>query len=156
MPARVKCISNYQNSRLAGLDAKAGGYDYALLLNEAAKVAEGQTSAFFMVRRGVPATPMTTDAILESITRETVLEILRSDFSLPSQEREIDRSELYDAEEAFFCGSGPEIKPILSFDRQEVGTGKPGPLTLRIIDRYRDIVTGQTADRTSWRTPVFA
>lgn len=155
MPARLKSVSNYLNSRLAGLDAKAGGYDYALMLNAAGKVAEGQTSCFFMARRGKVVTPTVGDDILESITRDTVLAILRDDLGEQAVERSIDRSELYDADEAFFCGSGPEIKPVLSIDRVTLGAGAAGPVTDRVIDRYRELVTGATDACPEWRTPVY-
>ena len=155
MPARLKSISNYLNSRLAGIDAKAGGYDYALLLNAAGKVAEGQTSSFFMARRGKVLTPTVSDDILEGITRDTLLSILRNDLGEDAIERSIDRSELYDADEAFFCGSGPEIKPVLSIDGVQLGTGDAGPITNRIIDRYRALVTGASDDHPEWRTPVY-
>jgi branched-chain amino acid aminotransferase len=156
MPARVKCISNYQNSRLAAIEAKSNGYNDALLLNERGKVAEGQTAAFFMVRRGVAATPAVTEDVLEGITRDTVLRILREDFAHPGVERPIDRSELYDADEAFFCATGPEIVPILSIDRHRLGDGSPGALTRKLIARYRAVVSGSVPDYPAWRTPVFS
>lgn len=156
MPPRVKCISNYQNSRLAALEAKTNGYNDALLLNDRGKVAEGQTSAFFLVRHGVVATPALTEDVLESITRDTILTILRDDFSRPAQERPIDRSELYDAEEALLCATGPEIVPVLSIDKQRLGDGGPGPLTRQLMERYGAIVSGSVPDHSTWRTPVFS
>jgi len=156
MPARVKCISNYQNSRLAAIEAKTNGYDDALLLNDRGRVAEGQTAAFFFVRRGVPATPAITEDILESITRDTILKLLRDDFGNAAQERPIDRSELYDADEALFCATGPEIVPILSIDRHRVGDGTPGALTRQLIARYAAVVSGSVPDFATWRTPVFS
>jgi len=70
-------------------------------------------------------------------------------------ERDIDRTELYAAEETFFCGSGYEIQPILSIDRQPVGTGAPGALTRALQQKYFALVRGETADHAEWRTPVY-
>lgn len=153
MPARVKAVSNYVNGRLAGFDGEQGGYDNVLLLTQAGHVAESPGSCFFMIRNGKPITPGTTSSILESVTRATVLELLAD---LAPQERDIDRTEVYAADEAFFCGSGHEIQPILSLDRLPVGDAKPGPITRRLQERYFALVRGETNDRKEWLTPVYA
>jgi branched-chain amino acid aminotransferase len=115
IPIRLKCGANYQNGRLALLQAKADGYDAPIFLNQQGKVAEGTGATFFMVRKGKLVTPPITADILESITRTTLIESICPDMlGLDVVEREIDRTELYVAEEAFFCGSGYEITPIVS------------------------------------------
>src|SRR5439155_1835415 len=101
---RVKCISNYQNSRLAAIEAKMNGYDQPILLNHQGKVAEGGASCLFLVRDGIAITPSVTSGILESITRATILRLCREALGIPTEEREVDRTELYVADEVFFFG----------------------------------------------------
>ena len=155
MPARVKATSNYVNGRLAGIQGKLDGYDNVLLLTQGGHVAESPGSCFFMVRAGRPITPGVTSSILESVTRATVIELL-AELAGPTAERDVDRTELYAADEAFFCGSGQEIQPIVSVDRLPVGTGAPGPLTRRLQERYFALVRGETNDHADWLTPVWA
>jgi branched-chain amino acid aminotransferase len=155
IPIRLKSGSNYQNGRLATLQAKADGYDAPLLLNRAGTVAEGTGATFFMVRRGTLLTPPLTADILESITRTTLLSDVIPDLGLEVQEREIARTELYVADEAFLCGSGYEITPILSIDRFPLGNGEVGPLTKKLSRAYMDLVRGVDKRRSEWRTPVY-
>jgi len=155
IPIRLKSGSNYQNGRLATLQAKADGYDSPILLNQTGTVAEGTGATFFMVRRGVLLTPPLTADILESITRTTLLQDVIPDLGLEVQEREIARTELYVADEAFFCGSGYEITPILSIDRFPLGTGEVGPITKKLSKAYMDLVRGIDKRHPEWRTPVY-
>lgn len=156
MPARVKATANYVNGRLAGIQGNLDGYDNVLLLTQGGHVAESPGSCFFMVRDGKPITPGVTSSILESVTRATVIELLHEITSVPAVERDVDRTELYAAEEAFFCGSGQEIQPIISVDRLPVGAGTPGPLTRQLQQRYFAVVRGETNDHADWLTPVWA
>jgi branched-chain amino acid aminotransferase len=155
MPARVKAVANYNNGRLATLQARADGYDNAIILTHQGYVSESPGSCFFMVRDGLPVTPGVTSDILESVTRATVMRIFKEYLGRETTERDIGRTELYAAEETFFCGSGYEIQPILTIDRQRVGTGKPGELTRALQQKYFSIVRGETADHAEWRTPVY-
>src|SRR4029434_9976131 len=136
IPIRLKCGANYQNGRLALLQAKADGYDAPIFLNQRGKVAEGTGATFFMVRKGKLVTPPISSDILESITRTTLIESLGPSLGMDVVEREIARTELYVADEAFFCGSGYEITPIVSIDRFPVGDGEVGPITQRCVS-YR-------------------
>jgi len=154
MPMRVKCNANYQNGRLAGLQAQADGYDTAILLNARGKVSEGPGMCFFMMRDGVVSTPHTSSDILESITRSTVLELLR-EAGIETQERDIDRSELAAADEAFFCGTAWEITPVVAIDRLKVGAGEVGSTVRQLQDRFFTIAKGETTDYPEWRTPVY-
>ena len=155
MPARVKASANYNNARYAAIQAEEDGYDTAILLNGRGKVSEGPGMCLFMVRRGIPVTPTVSSDILESITRSTVLKLL-GEFPGPKPvERDIDRSELYSAEEAFFCGTGWEVTPLTSIDRLKVADGAVGPLTRRLQSAYFDIVHARVDDHASWRTPVY-
>jgi branched-chain amino acid aminotransferase len=155
IPIRLKSGSNYQNGRLATLQAKADGYDAPIFLNQHGTVAEGSGATFFMVRRGQLVTPPLTSDILESITRTTLLETLAPALGIEVVERHIARTELYVADEAFFCGSGYEITPILSVDRFNLGSGGVGPVTQRLLTAYMDVVRGVDKRFPEWRTPVY-
>jgi branched-chain amino acid aminotransferase len=108
-----------------------------------------------MIRNGRAVTPNVTSSILESITRATLIDLLEEMTGKPVEQREVDRTELYDAEEAFLCGSSYEVQPLLSIDRHEVGTGKVGALTRRLQQRYFDVVYGETNEHAAWLTPVY-
>jgi branched-chain amino acid aminotransferase len=118
-------------------------------------VAEGTGATFFMVRRGRLLTPPLTADILESITRITLLEQVIPDLGLEVLERDIARTELYVADEAFFCGSGYEITPITSIDKFPLGGGEVGPITRRLSKAYLDVVRGVDKRHPEWRTPVY-
>jgi len=155
MPMRVKCNANYQNGRLAGMQARADGYDTAILLNARGKVSEGPGMCFFMMRDGVASTPHTSSDILESITRSTVIELLRES-GVEVQERDVDRSELAAADEAFFCGTAWEVTPITAIDRLKVGNGEVGSVVRGLQERFFSVAKGESADHPEWRTPVYA
>jgi branched-chain amino acid aminotransferase len=156
MPPRIKCSANYQNGRLATLEAKANGYDGALLLNTRGKLAEAPGACCFILRGGVPITPPVTADILESVTRTTLIELFRAELGQPALERDVDRTELYLAEEVFLCGSGWEITPVVSIDRLPLGDGvQPGPVTRAIQTCYFAVVRGEKPAYRRWLTPVY-
>jgi branched-chain amino acid aminotransferase len=156
IPIRLKSGSNYQNGRLATLQAKADGYDAPIFLNNQGHVAEGSGATFFMVRKGRVVTPPLTADILESITRTTLIDdLVPRVLGQDVMEREIDRTEVYVADEAFFCGSGYEITPIVSIDRFPLGDGRVGPLTQRLSSAYMDLVRGVDKSHAEWRTAVY-
>ncbi|MFO0996039.1 MAG: branched-chain-amino-acid transaminase [Alphaproteobacteria bacterium] len=156
MPPRIKAAANYQNGRLGLLQARADGYNEVLFLTGAGKLAEGAGACFFMIRDGKPSTPETTHSILESITRDTLIRLFKEYFGSPVEERTIDRTETYIADEAFLCGSGYEIAPITSIDRLPIGAGQVGPKTRALWEKYDQITRGLIADHAEWRTPVAA
>lgn len=153
-PPRIKASANYLNSRLAGLEAKRQGAGGAVLLNDNGTVSEGPGGCIFVLRDGVFATPDVTSGILESVTRRTILEIAGS-LDIPIVERQIGRTELYLAEEAFYCGTGQEIMPIVAFDGRPVGNGAPGSITRCLQVAFDDIVRGRNDDYRHWLTPVY-
>ncbi len=155
MPIRIKCNANYQNSRLAGLQAHADGYDTALMMNAQGKISEGPGMCFFMVRDGTAITPTVSSDILESITRDAVIELLPSHCGVAAVERVVDRSELVAASEAFFCGTVWEVTPAVSIDRLPVGDGRVGPVVRALQRAYFDVVRGRVTDHAQWRTPVY-
>ncbi|WP_197019030.1 branched-chain-amino-acid transaminase [Thioalkalivibrio sp. HK1] len=153
MPMRVKCNANYQNGRLATMQAQADGYDTAILLNARGKVAEGPGMCMFMVRNGKAITPPITSDILESITRSTVIRLCEG-LGIEVVEREIDRSELVAADEAFFCGTAWEITPLISVDRLAIGSGEVGPVVRRLQERFFSITGARSEDAMEWLTGV--
>ena len=154
MPPRIKAGANYINGRYAHLEAKAIGADLPILLNAAGKVAEGAGACLMMVRDGILVTPPRSAAILESITRDTLL-MLANEIGLTTQERDIDRSELYIAEEVFLCGSSAELTPLTSIDRFTIGDGQPGPITRMLSTHYFAIADGSIDNHAEWRTAVW-
>ena len=153
-PPRIKATANYHSARLAQLQAKADGYDGALMLTSAGKVSEAPIACFFMVRDGQLITPGLGSGILESITRDTVITLAQETMGQPVLQRDVDRSELYFADEAFLCGTGQEILPVVGIDRLPVGDGKPGPITRKLQKVYFDTVRELVPDRHEWLTPV--
>lgn len=156
MPMRVKANANYTNARLAGIQAQMDGYGAAILLNNQGKVSEGPAMCLFLVRDGVPVTPDATSDILESVTRDTLLHLLRTGLGLSPVERAVDRSELAAAEEIFFCGTGWEITPVTHVDGIVIGTGVPGPVTTALQASYFDLVHGRSDAPEGWLTAVPA
>jgi branched-chain amino acid aminotransferase len=156
IPPRIKAGANYQNGRLATVQAVEDGYDTALLLNERGKVAEGPGACVFLVRDGTMFTPPVTAGILESITRATLIQLLREEMSVTTVEREIDRTELYIADEVFMCGSAFEVYPVFSVDRYPVGKGTVGPLTSQLQTQYDNVVRGKNPRYSSWLLPVYS
>jgi branched-chain amino acid aminotransferase len=155
MPPRIKSIANYQNGRLAMLEARRNGYDAALLMTESGHVAEGAGYNVFMVRKGRLCTPPTTDSILEGITRDSVLHLAHTELGLDVDIRPIDRTELYSAEEVFVCGSAAEVNHVKSVDRTPIGSGAAGDLTAQLQRLYRDAVVGRVASDQNWAQPVY-
>jgi branched-chain amino acid aminotransferase len=155
MPPRVKTVGNYHNSRLALLDARAAGFQDAILLDQRGKVTEGPGYNFFLVRGGSVITPPVTYGILEGVTRDTLIHLFRDIHRVTAVEREIDRTELYAAEEAFFCGSGKEVTPIGSIDHRPVGNGEIGPWTEKIRATYFDVAKGRHGEYAGWLLPVY-
>lgn len=153
-PPRIKASANYLNSRLAGLEAKRQGAGGAVILNRDGTIAEGPGGCLFLLRDGVFLTPDVNSGILESITRQTILD-MAAGMDIEMAERPIGRTELYLAEEAFYCGTGQEIGPITAFDGRAVGTGQPGPVTRRLQARFDAIVRGRDAGHEHWLTPVY-
>jgi branched-chain amino acid aminotransferase len=154
-PSRIKAAGNYHNSRLAHVEARLNGFSSPLMLNDRGKVSEGPSSCFMMVRDGLVITPPVTADILESITRQTIIDLCGDDLGLEVIERDIDRTEVYIADEAFFCGSGAEVTPMLSLDHYSLGNGEIGPITRRVQDYYFDMTAGRIGKYRHWLTPVY-
>lgn len=148
---RIKCGANYINSRMGQREALRNGYDTCIFLNEYGKVSEGPGSCFFIVRDNVIITPLHTDAVLESITRDSIIQIARK-HGYEICERTIDRTELYTADEAFLCGSAMELTPVLSIDHYEIGKGE---IAKEIHQLYVDVAMGVNKEFKNWITPIY-
>ncbi len=148
---RIKCGANYINSRYGQREALRNGYDTCIFLNEYGKVSEGPGSCFFMIKDGVLITPSFTDAVLESITRDSVIKIAKS-LGYEVIERTIDRTELYTADEAFLCGSAMELTPVLSIDKYELGEGE---ISRKLHKAYVETASGKIDEFKSWVTGIF-
>ncbi len=153
IPSRAKIVGSYVNPAFSKSEALLNGYDEALVLTEDGHISEGSAENIFVIRDGVLLTPPVTDDILEGITRAGIMEIC-AELGFRVVERTIDRSEIYVADEAFFCGTGAQISPIVEVDRRRVGSGAVGPMTRQIKDRYFDIVRGNVPEYAHWVTPV--
>lgn len=152
-PPRAKAFSNYHNGRLAMMEARTNGHDWPILLNERHKMSEGPGSCLALVRDGTVITPSLTSGVLDGLTRASVLELL-ADLGVPTEVREVDRSELYLADELFFMGTAWEILPIVAVDGLTVGDGKTGPVTARLAETYASLVRGTYGRHAEWLTEL--
>jgi len=155
MPPRVKAITNYQNSRYVSTESRINGYDFGIILNQQGKVAEASYACIFIIRDGVAITPPSSAGTLESITREVVKELLERELNVPVLERDVERTELYVADEAFICGTAVEVQAIGSVDRYQVGDGETGPIVAQLIERLSGVVRGLNPQYAHWLTPVY-
>ncbi|MGC8838097.1 MAG: branched-chain amino acid transaminase [Anaerolineae bacterium] len=155
IPARAKIIGAYVNSAFSKTEAHLNGFDEAIVLTDDGHVSEGSAENIFLVRNGQLITPPVTDNILEGITRATVMDLARAELGIPTVERRIHRTELYIADEAFFCGTGVELVPIAEIDHRPVGAGGVGPITQKLQDLYAQVVRGKVPKYLSWCTPVY-
>ncbi len=155
IPARCKVTGGYVNSALAKTEALEHGYDEAIFLTEEGFISEGSAENIFLIRDGKLITPALSEDILEGITRDTVIELAREELDIETIERPIGRTELYVADEAFLCGTGAQVSPIIEADKRLLGTGRIGPITAKIQALYFDVVKGKQQKYLHWLTPVY-
>ncbi len=149
---KAKFSGNYVNSVLAKLEARKMNFDEGLLLDPEGYLAEGSGENLFVIKNGKVFTP-SVETVLDGITRDTVNHICK-DMKLEVMERRVTRDELYNADEAFLCGTAAEITPIAEVDMRKIGTGKPGSLTKQIQEKYFEIVTGRNSKYSHWITQI--
>src|SRR2546425_8071810 len=154
IPARSKITGAYVNAALAKTEVQEAGFDEAIVLNQDGHVSEGSAENLFILREGVLVTPPGSDNILEGIVRASILKIA-ADEKIPTQVRQIDRTELYIADEAFLCGTGTQINFVTKIDNRPLGEGTLGPITERIRRIYFEAVRGKVARYRGWVTPVY-
>ena len=154
IPSRSKITGSYVNPAFSKSEAMLNGYEEAIVLTQEGNVAEGSAENLFMVRDGVLITPSVSDDILEGITRAGMIEIAKY-LDIPVKERQIDRTELYIADEIFLCGTGAQVSPVASVDHRAVGDGRPGPISRQISKTYFDAVRGRLPAFRHWVTPIY-
>ncbi|MDH3259520.1 MAG: branched-chain amino acid transaminase [Acidimicrobiia bacterium] len=145
----AKGTGGYLNSILAKQDAVKNSYDEAILLNSQGFVSEGSGENIFVIKNGVVTTPPVTAGILEGITRDSVMTLLRDD-GHQVQEANVIRSDLYYADEIFFTGTAAEVTPVREVDDRPVGDGRPGPVTRKAQDLFQKAVTGRLEAYRHW------
>jgi branched-chain amino acid aminotransferase len=155
LPARAKVTGGYINSALAKSEAMENGFDEAIVLSHDGHVSEGSAENLFMLKDGVFATPPVTDDILEGITRNLLIRMIRDELGLPVVERSIDRTELYTCEELFLCGTGAQISPVIEVDHRNVGSGSVGEFTQELQQLYFGAVRGENAKYKDWSIRVY-
>ena len=149
---RSKSVSTYANSILANREARMDGYDEALLLDTDGFVAEGSGENIFLVRDGKLIEPELASA-LEGVTRRAIIDFAQ-EAGIPVQSRRVTRDEVYIADEAFFTGTAAEVTPIVEVDRRRIGTGKPGPITQMMQQKFFSCVRGEDSKRSNWLTYI--
>ena len=154
IPPRAKVNGIYVNSALAKTEANLNGFDEAIMLNEDGHVSEGSGENIFMIRAGKLITPGPADNVLEGITARTVVELARNELGLETIERQIDRSELYIADEVFMTGTAAHLTPVTEIDRRLVGDGTPGSMTRELSTIFFDVIKGKNPKYRHWCTPA--
>jgi branched-chain amino acid aminotransferase len=160
---RAKLGGMYVQSAIAGMEARARGYDEGVFLNLEGRVAEGPGENIFIVKNGVLKTNDNSESILEGITRSSLLEIAAY-LGFPTEIGPITKEEFFTADEAFFCGTAVEVTPIVKIsDGSEsdsasreytLGAGSPGEITLKMRQTYKDVVSGKIPEFIKWLTFV--
>ncbi|HIA26405.1 MAG: branched chain amino acid aminotransferase [Thaumarchaeota archaeon] len=148
-PMQSKCAANYSNAALARVEALKNGYDEAIMLNYSGKVAEGSAENIFIVKNGMIKTPPLDADILNGITRDSVIQLIRSD-GIKLIEKNITVNELLKADEVFMTGTAAEVKSVTKIDRTSIGKGKPGIITKTLQKSFMDIVMGKDQRFISW------
>lgn len=153
IPSRAKINGSYVNASLMKHEAISNGFDDAIALDEQGHVTESTVSNLFIVRGGNMITPDGSADLLEGITRDSVFKLAKRQ-GIDCQERVIDRSELYIADEIFLCGSSMSITPVLSIDHRNIGDGKSGKITKQFMKLYDDLGRGKSNLFKEWLTKV--
>jgi branched-chain amino acid aminotransferase len=143
----AKASGQYLNSILAKTEAAKAGYDEAILLDQDGVVCEGSGENVFLVRDGEVVTPGHTASILDGISRKSVIQIA-GDLGYTVVERDIARSELYVAEEAFLVGTAAELVPVREIDDHDLGA--PGEITRVLAAKFEDALHGRAQEYLEW------
>jgi len=135
LPATIKSL-NYLNNILAKIEAKQFGALEAIMLNEQGYVAEATADNVFVVHKGEMLTPSASRGALKGVTRGAIIDIAR-DLGIPQREADLTRYDLWCADECFLTGSGAEVIPVVKLDGRTIGTGRPGPITRKVLMEFR-------------------
>jgi branched-chain amino acid aminotransferase len=149
LPSWAKAGGNYLSSQLIGFEARRGGYAEGIALGCNGLLSEGAGENLFMVFDGALHTTPVSAALLNGITRNTLMHLARG-AGIDVVERDIPREYLYLCDELFMCGTAAEITPIRSVDGKPVGAGKPGPVTAKMQKLFFGLFDGTTPDKDGW------
>jgi len=138
LPPTIKSL-NYMNNILGKIEAKQFGALEAIMLNDQGYVAECTADNVFIVHKGEIITPSASAGALKGVTRSTILDIAK-DLNIPIREADMTRYDIWCADECFLTGSGAEVIPVVKLDGREIGAGKPGPITQRVLASFRQRV----------------
>lgn len=136
---RIKCIGRYASNIQAKHEANRAGAGEGLMLNAQGHIAECTGDNLFLVHKGVVSTPHPSCGILQGITRDTVMQLLRAE-GVEVVETNLTTFDVYRSDEAFLTGTAAEVIPMVSLDGQPIGGGKPGPVTTKAMSLFRDHV----------------
>ena len=148
-PMRAKSAANYSNAALARVEALKSGYDEAIMLNYNGKVAEGSAENIFIVKNGIIKTPPLNADILNGITRDSVIRLIKAD-RIKLIQKNITLKELLKADEVFMTGNAAEVKSVTKINSTSIGNGKVGKITKILQKSFIDIVMGNDDRFTSW------
>jgi branched-chain amino acid aminotransferase len=153
IPAGAKAGGNYLSGQLIAREARRLGFGEGIALASTGLLSEGAGENLFLVFDGVLHTTPVSAALLNGLTRNTLITLARAN-GIEVLERDIPREYLYLCDELFMCGTAAEITPIRSVDGKPVGPGKPGPVTQRLQELFFGLFDGRTEDRWGWLEPV--
>ena len=152
---QAKITGLYINNALAKTEAMENGFDEAIMLTSDGHVSEGSGENIFLVIDDKLVTPASYDNFLMGITRDTVIKLAQNELGLATIERQIDRSELYAADECFFTGTAANITPVGEVDRRKIGNNEIGEITKKLQQLYSDVIRGNNQKYLDWCTPVY-
>jgi branched-chain amino acid aminotransferase len=155
IPAMAKMAGNYLSGQLIKMEALRNGFAEGIALSPDGTVSEASGQNLFVVHRGIVYTSTLNGTLLHGVTRNSILTLVR-DMEIPVREQEIPRELLYMADEVFLVGTASEVTPVRSIDRITISSGKRGPLTTQIQQRFMDLVHGTAPDPYGWLTYVRA
>ncbi|MBA8888548.1 branched-chain amino acid aminotransferase [Dokdonella fugitiva] len=153
IPAGAKAGGNYLSGQLVAREARRLGFGEGIALASTGLLSEGAGENLFLVFDGALHTTPVSAALLNGITRNTLITLARAN-GIEVVERDIPREYLYLCDELFMCGTAAEITPIRSVDGKPVGAGKPGPVTQRMQELFFGLFSGKTKDQWGWLEPV--
>ncbi len=148
-PMKAKAASNYSNAALARVEALNEGYDEAIMLNSQGNIAEGSAENIFILKDNQIITPPLTAGVLEGITRDSVIKIIEENGGQVI-EADLDREDLYVAEEVFMTGTAAEVKSVTEIDKTIIGNGKPGKITKALQKSFTDVTMGKDERFLHW------
>ena len=148
-PMQSKSAANYSNAALARVEALKSGYDEAIMLNYNGKVAEGSAENIFIIKNGIIKTPPLNADILNGITRDSVIRLIKAD-RIKLIQKNITLKELLKADEVFMTGTAAEVKSVTKINKSSIGNGKVGKITKTLQKSFIDVVMGNDDRFTSW------